>query len=106
MNAEKKLKGKGNALFCVLSLVLLVVLLFPLYWILVTSLKNGAGNLPDSSHAVPQRAEYGFLRGAASKRRFQYVSVLWQQHDHCTELYGDRGHSFRTGLLRPGPVPL
>ena len=40
MNAEKKLKGKGNALFCVLSLVLLVVLLFPLYWILVTSLKT------------------------------------------------------------------
>ena len=69
-------------------------------------LENRAGNLPDSSHAVPQRAEYGFLRGAASKRRFQYVSVLWQQHDHCAELYGDRGHSFRTGLLRPGPVPL
>ena len=40
MNAEKKLKGKSNALFCVLSLVLLVVLLFPLYWILVTSLKT------------------------------------------------------------------
>ena len=37
MNAEKKLKGKSNALFCVLSLVLLVVLLFPLYWISVTS---------------------------------------------------------------------
>lgn len=36
----KKLKGKSNALFCVLSLVLLVVLLFPLYWILVTSLKT------------------------------------------------------------------
>ena len=40
MNAEKKLKGKSNALFCVLSLVLLVVLLFPLYSILVTSLKT------------------------------------------------------------------
>ena len=40
MNAEKKLKGKSNALFCVLSLVLVVVLLFPLYWILVTSLKT------------------------------------------------------------------
>ena len=43
MNAEKKLKGKSNALFCVLSLVLLVVLLFPLYWILVTSFENRAG---------------------------------------------------------------
>ena len=98
MNAEKKLKGKSNALFCVLSLVLLVVLLFPLYWILVTSLKT-----EQEIFRIPPTL---FPSGAASKRRFQYVSVLWQQHDHCAELYGDRGHSFRTGLLRPGPVPL
>lgn len=32
--------GKRNLILCVLSVALLVVLLFPLYWILITSLKH------------------------------------------------------------------
>lgn len=40
MNSEKKLKGKGNILICILSVLLMGVLLFPLYWIVVTSLKT------------------------------------------------------------------
>lgn len=40
MNQENKLKGGKNVLACILSLLLLIVLLFPLYWIVVTSLKT------------------------------------------------------------------
>ena len=40
MNQGRKLKGGKNVLACILSLLLLVILLFPLYWIVVTSLKT------------------------------------------------------------------
>lgn len=40
MGEEKKLNKKKNVLFCVISVVVLCVLLFPLFWILVTSLKT------------------------------------------------------------------
>lgn len=40
MGGEKKITGKKNVLLCVLSVVLLCVLLFPLFWILMTSLKT------------------------------------------------------------------
>lgn len=40
MNRDKKLRGRQNILFCVLSVVILAILLFPLYWTLVTSLKT------------------------------------------------------------------
>jgi len=40
MGEEKKLNKKKNMLFCVISVVILCVLLFPLFWILVTSLKT------------------------------------------------------------------
>ncbi len=40
MSEEKKLNKKKNILFCVISIVILCVLLFPLFWILVTSLKT------------------------------------------------------------------
>lgn len=40
MGEEKKLNKKKNILFCVISVVILCVLLFPLFWILVTSLKT------------------------------------------------------------------
>ena len=40
MDEEKKITGKKNLLFSVLSVLLLCFLLFPLYWALITSLKN------------------------------------------------------------------
>lgn len=40
MGGEKKITGKKNVLLCALSIVLLCVLLFPLFWILMTSLKT------------------------------------------------------------------
>lgn len=40
MGEEKKLNGRKNVVLCILSIVLLCVLLFPLYWIIVTSLKT------------------------------------------------------------------
>ncbi len=40
MGEGKPLSKKKNILFCVISIVLLVILLFPLFWILVTSLKT------------------------------------------------------------------
>lgn len=40
MGEEKKLNKKKNVLFCIISVVVLCVLLFPLFWILVTSLKT------------------------------------------------------------------
>ena len=40
MNSEKPIRGKKNILLCILSLLILAVLLFPLYWTLVTSLKT------------------------------------------------------------------
>ena len=106
MNAEKKLKGKSNALFCVLSLVLLVVLLFPLYWILVTSLKTEQEIFRIPPTLFPSVLNTDSYAAQLQSGDFNMFQSFWQQHDHCAELYGDRGHSFRTGLLRPGPVPL
>lgn len=40
MGEDKKLNKKKNILFCVISVIILCVLLFPLFWILVTSLKT------------------------------------------------------------------
>ena len=40
MNGEKKITGKKNIILSVLSILLLCVLLFPLVWILMTSLKT------------------------------------------------------------------
>lgn len=40
MGEEKKLGTKKNILFCILSLIVLCVLLFPLFWIFITSLKT------------------------------------------------------------------
>lgn len=40
MGEEKKLGKKKNILFCILSLIVLCVLLFPLFWIFITSLKT------------------------------------------------------------------
>ena len=40
MNGEKKIRGKKNIILSVLSILLLCVLLFPLFWILMTSLKT------------------------------------------------------------------
>lgn len=40
MDDNKKLTGKKNILYCVIGVIILGVLLFPLYWIFVTSLKT------------------------------------------------------------------
>lgn len=40
MGDEKELHGRKNFIFSFLSVVILIILLFPLYWILVTSLKT------------------------------------------------------------------
>ena len=40
MNGEKKITGKKNIILSVLSILLLCVLLFPLFWILMTSLET------------------------------------------------------------------
>lgn len=40
MSSEKKLNRKNNILLCTISILLLLILLFPLYWIVVTSFKT------------------------------------------------------------------
>lgn len=40
MTDDKKISGLKNVVLCVISVVLLCLLLFPLYWIVVTSLKT------------------------------------------------------------------
>lgn len=40
MSEEKRLNKKKNILLCVISIIILCVLLFPLFWIFVTSLKT------------------------------------------------------------------
>lgn len=40
MGEEKKITGKKNILFCIAFILIFCVLLFPLYWIVVTSLKT------------------------------------------------------------------
>ena len=40
MNSDRKVSRRENVVLCCISVVLLCVLLFPLYWILVTSLKT------------------------------------------------------------------
>lgn len=40
MDDSKKMNGKKNLLYCVITLIIFCILLFPLYWIFVTSLKT------------------------------------------------------------------
>lgn len=40
MDTDIKLSRKKNVLYCIISIVLLCLLLFPLYWIFVTSIKT------------------------------------------------------------------
>lgn len=40
MNSDRKVSRRQNVVLCVIAVILLCVLLFPLYWILVTSLKT------------------------------------------------------------------
>lgn len=40
MDADLKMTRKKNVLFCIISILLLCVLLFPLYWIFITSIKT------------------------------------------------------------------
>ena len=37
---EKKITGKSNVILCIVSVVILVLLLFPLFWTLITSFKT------------------------------------------------------------------
>lgn len=40
MNDNKRLSGKKNVLYCIVGVLLFCILLYPLYWIFVTSLKT------------------------------------------------------------------
>ena len=40
MDLDNKLRGRKNVLMCIVSILIMGILLFPLYWILVTSLKT------------------------------------------------------------------
>lgn len=40
MGDEKKITGKENRILCIISLAVLCILLFPLFWIFITSLKT------------------------------------------------------------------
>ena len=40
MDYDKKLNKKNNIIYCILAILILVVLLFPLYWTINTSLKT------------------------------------------------------------------
>jgi multiple sugar transport system permease protein len=40
MDADVKLSKKKNIVYCLISIVLLCILLFPLYWIFITSIKT------------------------------------------------------------------
>ena len=40
MDEEKKIQGKKNAALCVAAVAILCVILFPVFWIVVTSLKT------------------------------------------------------------------
>ena len=40
MGEEKKITGRKNLILCILSILILCVLLFPLFWTLITSLKT------------------------------------------------------------------
>lgn len=40
MGEEKKITGKKNVLLCIAALLILAVLMFPLFWTLITSLKT------------------------------------------------------------------
>ncbi|MDY3109524.1 MAG: carbohydrate ABC transporter permease [Lachnospiraceae bacterium] len=42
MGSEKKITGSKNIVLCIISVFLLIVLLFPLIWMFITSLKNEA----------------------------------------------------------------
>ncbi len=40
MDDEKKLRGKENVICCIIAIILFCILLFPIYWIFITSLKT------------------------------------------------------------------
>ena len=40
MDEEKKIQGKKNALLCAAAAAILCIILFPVFWIVVTSLKT------------------------------------------------------------------
>ena len=40
MDTDNNMRGSKNVIHCILSVLILIVLLFPIYWILVTSFKT------------------------------------------------------------------
>ena len=40
MDEEKKITGRKNVILCILAVILLCIVLFPVFWIVVTSLKT------------------------------------------------------------------
>ena len=78
MNRDKKLRGRQNILFCVLSVVILAILLFPLYWNPGHLAENRTGDLPYSAHLLAGNPEPGILHRPAGTRRLQHVPFLCQ----------------------------
>ncbi len=40
MNSDKRLSKKKNVIYCIVSVIIFAILLFPIFWILITSLKT------------------------------------------------------------------
>lgn len=40
MNDENKLTGRKNIVYCIIAVIIFIILLFPIYWIFVTSIKT------------------------------------------------------------------
>ena len=55
MGGEKKITGKKNVILCILSVVLLCILLFPLFWILMTSLKTEQESFRIPPTIIPEK---------------------------------------------------
>lgn len=100
MNREQNLKGHKNVICCIFSVVILIVLLFPLYWTLVTSLKTEQEIFQIPAHSLAERSEYEILYRAARSWRFQYVPFFWKQPSDFAGRYGHQRCAGGSGILR------
>ncbi len=67
MDEEKKLNGRKNMVFSIISIVILCILLFPLYWALITSLKTEQ-EIFQSADVLSAYSESEILCGAGGDR--------------------------------------
>ncbi len=73
MDEEKRLSVKKNVIFCVIAVLIACILLFPLYWTLITSLKTETEIFQNPPTFFSPCGKYKVLRGTGENRRFQYV---------------------------------